>query len=140
MLATAPACVVLNLAGGEIVARLKIPLYFDSLGTVIAAILLGPLPAALTGLGTNVVWGVSGRYTALPFGITAFVIGLLAGHSSQLRNDPPAHEQQRGASNQHRRLRVGEPAEEPPTCAYQDSRGRNGCGTVLRPNFPPAEF
>ena len=83
MLATAPACVVLNLAGGEIVARLKIPLYFDSLGTVIAAILLGPLPAALTGLGTNVVWGVSGRYTALPFGITAFVIGLLAGYAAR---------------------------------------------------------
>ena len=84
MLTTVPVCVVLNIAGGEITARLKIPLYFDSLGTVIAAILLGPLPAALTGLGTNVVWGILlGRTTALPFGITAFVIGLLAGYAAR---------------------------------------------------------
>jgi energy-coupling factor transport system substrate-specific component len=84
MLTTVPVCVVLNMAGGEITARLKIPLYFDSLGTVIAAVLLGPLPAALTGLGTNVVWAYAfQRHTALPFGITAFVIGLAAGYAAR---------------------------------------------------------
>ena len=83
MLTIGPVCVVLNMAGGEIAAQLRIPLYFDSLGTVIAGILLGPFGAAMTGLSTNVVWGLTIRPTALPFGITAFVIGLAAGYAAR---------------------------------------------------------
>ncbi len=79
-----PVCVVLNMAGGEIAAQLRLPLYFDSLGTVIAGILLGPFGAALAGLGTNVVWSVIfQRPNVLPFGITAFVIGLAAGYAAR---------------------------------------------------------
>lgn len=73
--------IVVNIVGGEIVARLGVPVYGDSVGTVLSGALGGPLVGALAGGLTNLLWALVSpeRVTAIPFGITAAVIGALAG-------------------------------------------------------------
>jgi energy-coupling factor transport system substrate-specific component len=61
---------------------LKLPIYLDSIGTILVGVLAGPLAGALTGVLTNLIWqyapGIGGG-TIGPFAIVAGVIGLLAG-------------------------------------------------------------
>lgn len=80
-----PVAIALNIALGSTVQQaLKLPIYLDSLGTIITGVLGGPLAGMLTGVLTNVIWGVVlppplQAPSAFPFAITAGVIGLLAG-------------------------------------------------------------
>lgn len=78
-LALIPTAIALDIAGGQLIATLRLPLYLDSLGTVLVGVLAGPLAGALTGALSNVVWGLIASPTAIPFGVTGAVIGLLAG-------------------------------------------------------------
>jgi energy-coupling factor transport system substrate-specific component len=75
-----PVAIAINIAVGQLVYTLKIPLYMDSIGTVLVGVLAGPWAGALTGLLSNLVWGLTGLnvYYA-PFAAVAAVIGLLAG-------------------------------------------------------------
>lgn len=73
-----PLAIVINMVAGEIVARIGLPLYLDSIGTVLVGALTGIIPGALTGALTNLIWGLV-RPTSAPFAITAAVIGALAG-------------------------------------------------------------
>lgn len=75
-----PVAIAINIAIGQIIFTLKIPLYLDSIGTVLVGVLAGPLAGALTGLLTNLIWGLTGwNVTYAPFAAVAAVIGLLAG-------------------------------------------------------------
>ncbi len=74
-----PVAVAVNIGVGEVVARLQVPLYLDSVGTVLVAALAGPWAGLITGVLANLVWGLLLRPTAAPFAITAAVIGLLSG-------------------------------------------------------------
>lgn len=80
-LVLAAVAIAVNVVGGETVARLQLPIYGDSIGTVLAGALGGPVLGALVGALTNLVaWPlVSGRLTAMPFALTAAVIGAMAG-------------------------------------------------------------
>ncbi len=78
-LALIPVAVVINIVMGQIVVVLKLPLYLDSIGTVLVGALAGPLAGGLTGALANLVWGLLTGPTIIPFAITAFVIGVLAG-------------------------------------------------------------
>jgi energy-coupling factor transport system substrate-specific component len=63
---------------------LKIPLYLDSIGTVLVGVLAGPWAGALTGMLSNLIWGLSGiNVTSAPFATVAAAIGLLAGLFSE---------------------------------------------------------
>jgi hypothetical protein len=61
---------------------LKLPIYLDSIGTILVGVLAGPIAGALTGILSNLIWqyapGIGGG-TIGPFAVTAGVIGLLAG-------------------------------------------------------------
>src|SRR5574338_702777 len=61
---------------------LKLPVYLDSIGTILVGVLAGPIAGAVTGAASNLIWqyapGIGGG-TIGPFAITALVIGLLAG-------------------------------------------------------------
>lgn len=80
-----PIAIALNIILGQAVgAALKIPIYLDSIGTILVGALAGPIPGALTGLLANTLW----TYVVPPpfhsdisgaFAIVAAVIGLLAG-------------------------------------------------------------
>lgn len=78
-----PIAIAINIAIGQIVYSLKIPVvvaYLDSIGTVLVGVLAGPWVGALTGLLSNLIWGLTGlNVTYAPFAAVAAVIGLLAG-------------------------------------------------------------
>src|SRR5574338_964830 len=74
-----PVAIAINVAVGQIVLLLKLPVYLDSIGTVLVAALCGPWAGALTGALSNTIWGVAIDPNALPWWPVAFFIGLVAG-------------------------------------------------------------
>ena len=83
-----PVAIAINIVLGYTVQTvLKLPIYLDSIGTILVVVLAGPIPGALTGILSNLIWqyapGIGGG-TIGPFAITAGVIGLLAGLWGQL--------------------------------------------------------
>lgn len=73
-----PIAIAINIAIGELVVRLKLPVYLDSIGTVLVGAIAGPWAGALTGALANIIWGLINPY-AVPFFYVAAVIGLMAG-------------------------------------------------------------
>ncbi len=71
--------IALNMALGQLVAMLKLPVFLDSLGTMLVAVLCGPWIGGLTGLVTNLLWGLIQGPTAAFFAPVAAVIGIAAG-------------------------------------------------------------
>jgi uncharacterized membrane protein len=67
-----------------LVYLLKLPVYLDSIGTVLVAVLAGPWAGALTGGLSNLLWGVLPppiqNVYSVPFFYVAIVIGLVAGY------------------------------------------------------------
>lgn len=56
-IALIPVCLVINIAIGELIGSIGVPLYLDSLGTVLMAALLGPVAGLAIGTLSSVVWG-----------------------------------------------------------------------------------
>jgi hypothetical protein len=92
-----PVAMAINIVLGTAVASaLKVPIYLDSIGTILVAALCGPLAGAATGMLTNLVWTYLapppfGSPYAAPFAVVAAVVGLLAGtfaHWGWLRPRP----------------------------------------------------
>ena len=83
-----PIAIAINVVLGYTVQTiLKLPIYLDSIGTILVGVLAGPIAGALTGILSNLIWQyapVIGGGTIGPFAITAGVIGLLAGLWGQL--------------------------------------------------------
>ncbi len=80
-----PIAIAINIILGQTVAAaLKVPVYLDSIGTILVGVLAGPLAGALTGGLANLIWTYvlpapfHSDYAA-PFFIVAVEIGLLAG-------------------------------------------------------------
>ena len=80
-----PIAIAINIILGQTVAAaLKVPIYLDSIGTIIVGVLAGPIAGALTGGLSNLIWTYilpapfHSDYAA-PFFIVAVEIGLLAG-------------------------------------------------------------
>lgn len=71
--------IVLNMAIGQLVSLLKLPIFLDSIGTILVGILAGPLAGGLTGLLTNLIWGLISSPVAAAFAPVAMVIGVVAG-------------------------------------------------------------
>ena len=73
-----PIAIAINIAVGELTVRLKLPIYLDSIGTVLVGAIAGPWAGALTGALANLIWGLFNPVAA-PFFYVAAVIGFLAG-------------------------------------------------------------
>jgi hypothetical protein len=97
ILALMPVAIAINIAVGATVSLLKLPIYLDSIGTVLVGVLGGPWAGALTGVLSNLIWAVlplpggAGPVIAF-FAPVAGVIGLMAGFWGgrgvfQLRSD-----------------------------------------------------
>src|SRR5215203_4190031 len=73
--------IALNIALGQLVQRvLHLPIYFDSVGTILIAALLGPIAASLAGVLSNLIWGIVFSTPAImPFAFTAAAIGWTSG-------------------------------------------------------------
>jgi hypothetical protein len=79
-----PIAIAINIAIGQLVYLLKLPIYLDSIGTVLVGALVGPWAGAVTGGLANLLWGVvppplQNAYS-VAFFYVAIVIGLMAGY------------------------------------------------------------
>ena len=84
-----PIAIAINIVLGQTVASvLKVPIYLDSIGTVLVGVLAGPIPGLVTGVVTNLLW----TYVlpapfhsdfAAPFAVVAAWIGFFAGVAAQ---------------------------------------------------------
>jgi len=69
----------INIVIGTIIFQLKLPLYLDSIGTVLVGLLAGPWAGLLTGILSNLLWGLLGNPGYVPYAPVAGLIGLMAG-------------------------------------------------------------
>jgi len=92
-----PVAIAINIAVGSIAVALRLPIYLDSIGTVLVGALAGPWAGALTGILSNLIWSIlpvpgGAGPTAAFFAPVAGAIGLMAGFWAsrgvfQLRSD-----------------------------------------------------
>lgn len=73
-----PVAIAINIVGAQISSVLKIPVDLDMIGVLLVGLLAGPLPAAATGVLTNLINGVFDP-TWIPYAFTSFFIGITAG-------------------------------------------------------------
>ncbi len=72
--------IAINIGAGQIPRLLGLPLYLDSIGTVLVGALVGPWAGALAGFLSNLVWTLTGLYPqAIAWAGVAAIIGILAG-------------------------------------------------------------
>ena len=69
------ACIALNVIGSKIALALKLPVFLDSAGTMLAGILGGYLPAIIVGYLTNIINGIADGASAY-YGIVSVLIAL----------------------------------------------------------------
>ncbi|PZQ88086.1 MAG: histidine kinase [Leifsonia xyli] len=82
-IAMIPVAIALNIVIGQIVAVIGLPVYIDSIGTVLVSAVAGPAAGVVTGILTNVIWGLTLSPIALPFAVVQVVIGVLAGYAAR---------------------------------------------------------
>ena len=78
LLALIPSSVAINLVMGFIVNQLGLPVYLDTLGTVLAAGLAGPVAGLLTGLVSQMVRSLYEGFVWFPFVLIQLLIALVA--------------------------------------------------------------
>ncbi|MBI2332840.1 MAG: ECF transporter S component [Chloroflexi bacterium] len=78
-----PIAIGINLAVGQIVLVLKLPVFLDSIGTVLVAVLCGPWAGALTGALSNTIAGIAIDPGWFPWWPVAAMIGYMAGRMAQ---------------------------------------------------------
>jgi len=76
--------IAINIAVGSITVALRLPIYLDSIGTVLVGALAGPWAGAMTGILSNLIWSIlpvpGGAGPTIAFyAPVAGVIGLMAG-------------------------------------------------------------
>jgi energy-coupling factor transport system substrate-specific component len=74
-----PVCVAINWAGHAIVSTLKLPLFMDSIGSILGGLLAGPWVGGIAGLLSNFVSAGTVDPTAALYSIVSFGIGVAAG-------------------------------------------------------------
>lgn len=93
-----PFAIAMNIVLGQTVASaLKLPIYLDSVGTILVGVLAGPIAGAATGVLSNLAWTFLlagtpfGSPYAWPFAVVAAEIGFVAGlvgHAGLMRPRP----------------------------------------------------
>lgn len=79
-----PIGVAINYIGGLIASSLGLPIYMDSIGTVIVAAIMGPWIGAISGALYNVVSGlIGGNIPGMLFAICNIGSGLIVGYMSR---------------------------------------------------------
>ncbi len=74
-----PTAVGINYIGKFFAGLLKLPLWVDSIGTVLAGMLAGPIIGALSGFINNIIYGLTADPISFVYGITSVIIGMVAG-------------------------------------------------------------
>ena len=78
-----PIGIAINFVGGQIALLLKLPIYLDSIGTILVGATCGSLPGALVGLVSNAINSITSPPT-FAFAVLNVAFGLLAGYFGRL--------------------------------------------------------
>lgn len=79
IIAFSGVCIAVNIVLGIITSALGIPLYLDTLGTVLTAVLIGPLSGVIVGSLSNIIMGLMYSVSDIPFFLVNAAIGLIVG-------------------------------------------------------------
>ncbi len=79
-----PVAVAINFVGGQLAMALKLPIYLDSIGTILVGLIAGPWVGAATGLLTSVMNGILAP-TYIGFAPISILIGITAGLLSKYK-------------------------------------------------------
>ncbi|WP_051656411.1 ECF transporter S component [Butyrivibrio sp. AE3004] len=71
--------VAINIVGSKISLLLSLPIFLDSIGTMLAGIALGPVAGGLTALVGGLINGVLGDVYAIYFSLSGVLMGVIAG-------------------------------------------------------------
>ncbi len=71
--------VAMNIVLGIITSALGIPLYLDTLGTVLSAAIIGPVPGIIVGALSNIITGLMYSVSDIPFCLVNMAVGLIVG-------------------------------------------------------------
>jgi energy-coupling factor transport system substrate-specific component len=74
-----PVCIAIDWAGRAIASTLKLPLFLDSVGTILGGLLAGPWVGGLSGFITNLISSGTVDPIAAPYSIMSLLIGFAAG-------------------------------------------------------------
>ncbi|MDR5587209.1 MULTISPECIES: ECF transporter S component [Clostridium] len=72
-------CIVINLVGGFIALSFKLPIYIDTIGTLLSAVLLGPINGGIVGGLTSIVNGATFDPISFYFMPVQIIVGLSTG-------------------------------------------------------------
>jgi energy-coupling factor transport system substrate-specific component len=76
-----PVGIGINIVGGLLATTFKLPIFLDTIGTILAAAILGPWWGALTGGLTNIIMAISNPMD-MWFAIVNIAVGLIVGFIS----------------------------------------------------------
>ena len=80
-----PACIGINYLGKLFASVLKLPLWLDSIGTCIGAVLGGPIIGGICGAANNLIYGfTTGDSITLVYALTSLGIGVSVGIMARL--------------------------------------------------------
>ena len=80
-----PACIGINYLGKLSASVLKLPLWLDSIGTCIGAVLGGPIIGGICGAANNLIYGfTTGDSITLVYALTSLGIGIAVGIMARL--------------------------------------------------------
>lgn len=74
-----PAAVGINYIGKLFAGVLKLPLWLDSIGTVLASMLSGPIIGAICGAINNIIYGLTMDPVSFIYALTSIAIGIAVG-------------------------------------------------------------
>ncbi len=75
--------IAINIVLGIATSMIKLPLYLDTLGTIITAAILGPMPGAIVGALTNIITGFMYSIRDIPFLLVNVAVALVVGFVSR---------------------------------------------------------
>lgn len=73
-----PVAVAINIVGGQLVNLLKLPVYLDTIGTILIAAIAGPWVGAVTGILSNAVNAIFAP-NLFPYAFVSLCIALVVG-------------------------------------------------------------
>lgn len=74
-----PAAIGINYLGKLFAGLLKLPLWLDSIGTCLAAMMAGPIAGAIVGAVNNIIYGVTVDPISTVYALTNIFIGITVG-------------------------------------------------------------
>ena len=73
-------CAAVDVVGGWIAGLLKVPVFLDTIGTFVAAAVLGPWWGAAAGVGNNIVSALFNGPSSIPFAVVSVAVALVWGY------------------------------------------------------------